>query len=343
MADLLDLLVNLPIVPAHALGEIALKPVGSGPYRFVDGDRGCVEMRSFPRHWAGTPPLGTVFWKAQPDADQRVAALLEGEADVITGVGQEEKGTIDEADQASVVSHESAMCIVLMCNAQRGVCTDRRVRQALNYALDVPAIISSVKGGAAHPLSGPLTPLHSGYDSSTEPYAYDPQRARILLDEAGYADGLELTLDIPTSSPDEAPHLAQILARQYADVGVNTTIRTFADRPAYAQMVKGKRIGDACCFDSSPLSTYRILREKFHSGVAGPWWQGYHNSEVNALLEQAWATVDDARHQEIYGRAYRIIRDDAAWVYLYSPTRFWGVGPRARDLTVGIDGLVRLA
>ena len=342
MADLLDLLVNLPIVPEHALGDIALNPVGSGPYRLADSGDGCVEMRSFTRYRAGAPPLDRVFWRAQPNGRQRVAALLKDEADIITGVGLEEKRMIDGAEPATVWVQDSTMCVVLMCNAGRGVCADRRVRQALNYALDVPAIVSSVKGGAAHPLNGPLTPQHFGYDPSIEPYPFDPIKARALLAEAGQADGLELTVDIPTTSPDEAPLLAQHVAEQYAGIGLKTTIKAFADRPAYAEMVRAKQIDDACCFDSSPHSTFQSLREKFHSGIAGPWWQGYHSREVNALLEQAWATVDDAQRQGLYRRACRIIRDDAAWIYLYSPTYFWGVGPRAKDLGVGIDGLVRL-
>jgi peptide/nickel transport system substrate-binding protein len=343
MADLLDLLVDLPVVPENALGEIALKPVGSGPYYLADSGDGWVEMRSFTQHWAGAPPLDRVLWKAQPDSGQRVAALLKDEADIVTDLSLEETRMIEGAEPATVMTRNSTMCVVLMCNARRGACADRRVRQALNYALDVPAIIGSVKGGAASPLNGPLTSQHFGYDPSTEPYPFDPHKARTLLSDAGHAEGLELVIDIPTTYPNEAPLLAQHVAEQYADIGLEITVKAFDDREAYAEMVRAKQIDDACCFDSSPHSTYRSLREKFHSGIAGPWWQGYHNKEVNTLLEQAWTTVDNARRQGLYRRACRIIRDGAAWIYLYSPTYFWGVGSRAKDLKVGIDGLVRLA
>ena len=108
-------------------------------------------------------------------------------------------------------------------------------------------------------------------------------------------------------------------------------------------MVKAKRIDDACCFDSSPLSTWRVLREKFHAGVAGSWWQGYDNPEVDALLDLAAATVDDARRQALYRRACRLIRDDAPWVFLYSPSLGWGLGPRAAAAEPGIDGALRLS
>ena len=230
-----------------------------------------------------------------------------------------------------------------MCNLRSGVCADRRVRQALNYALDVPQIIDTAMHGAAQPLNGPLTCLHFGYDPETPPYPYDPDKARALLAEAGYADGLRLVLDVPTILPDEAPALARCMAEQYALVGIATEIREFADRPGYADMVRAKQMDDACCFDSSPLSTYRVLREKLHSGVRGPWWQGYINPEVDALIDQAQATADNARRQDLYRCAYRMIHDDAPWIFLYHPILFWGVGPRARGWAVGIDGLIRLA
>jgi peptide/nickel transport system substrate-binding protein len=230
-----------------------------------------------------------------------------------------------------------------MCNLQSGVCTDRRVRQALNYALDVPELIETVMEGAARPLNGPLTYLHFGNDPSAPPYPHDPEKARALLAEAGYADGLHLVLDVPTILPDEAPHLARRMAKQYAEVGIVTEIKEFTDRPGYADMVRAKQIDDACCFDSSPLSTYRVLHEKFHSGVRGPWWQGYSNPEVDALIDQAQATADNARRRDLYRRAYRMIRDDAPWIFLYSPTYSWGVGPRVRGWTAGNDGLIKLA
>jgi peptide/nickel transport system substrate-binding protein len=123
---------------------------------------------------------------------------------------------------------------------------------------------------------------------------------------------------------------------------VELEVRTYADREAYAYKVRDKKIHDACCFDSSPWSTYRVLREKFHSGVAGPWWQGYANPTVDSLIDRAAATVDDVRRQALYRRAYRLIRDDAPWIFLYHPRIFWGVGPAARDWRPSADGVIRL-
>jgi peptide/nickel transport system substrate-binding protein len=152
---------------------------------------------------------------------------------------------------------------------------------------------------------------------------------------------MRLVVDIPTRMPDEARKLAQMMGEMYSEVGVSVEVKEYEDRQAYAEMVRAKKINDLCCFDSSPLSTFRVMREKIHSGIKGPWWEGYTNVEVDSLIERAEATIDELLRRRIYRLAYRMIRDDAPWVFLYSPVRFWGVGPRLRGWRPGIDCVIR--
>jgi len=227
-----------------------------------------------------------------------------------------------------------------MFNSQKGACEDKRVRQALNYALDVDRIIEEIKQGAATPLNGYLTAHHFGYNPETPAYPYDPEKARSLLAEAGYSEGLELVFDIPAAMPDEAPQLAQMMKEQFSQVGISLDIVVHQDRAAYSEMVRDKKINDACCFDSSPRSTYRVLREKLQSTLEGPWWQGYESAEVNSLIKQAEATFDDTERQKIYRQIYTIVRDDAPWIFLYRPTRYYGVNATMRDWALRSDGLL---
>jgi peptide/nickel transport system substrate-binding protein len=325
MADLLDLLVAMPISPAGELGRLPDEYVGSGPYRIREqtGDRTIMEAHD--DWWGGTPAWSEIHWIAEPDRDRRVEALLAGEVDVIADIGLPEKERIDAAGSALTREMPSGLCIIFMCNALEGPCTDPRVRQALNYALDVDAIIREVKGGAANRLTGYLTPHHFGFDPVTQAYPHNPDWARTLLTEAGYADGLDLVLDIPAEMPDEAPELARLMAEQYAAVGIRVEIVVHDDRAAYSEMVREKRINDACCFDSSPRSTWRVLREKISSDLRGPWWEGYDNPRVNELIGEAAATFDARQRQEIYREIYEIVTEDAPWIFLYSPIRYWGV------------------
>jgi peptide/nickel transport system substrate-binding protein len=131
-----------------------------------------------------------------------------------------------------------------------------------------------------------------------------------------------------------------MMAEQYSQVGITLEIVEHQDRAAYSEMVRAKQINDAAAFDSSPRSTYRVLREKLHSGLQGPWWEGYDNEQVNALIEEAQATVDDARRQAIYQRIYTIVRDDAPWIFLYSPTRYFAVSSAMPDWQPRADGLL---
>ncbi len=113
-----------------------------------------------------------------------------------------------------------------------------------------------------------------------------------------------LVLDIPSTMPDQSPALARMMAEQSQQAGITVRVIDHGARAAYSQMVREKRINDACAFDSSPRSTFRVLREKLHSGLRGPWWEGYQSPQVDALIEKAPATVADAARQQIYREIY---------------------------------------
>lgn len=342
MADLLDLLVEIPIVPRHALARMPEQLIGSGPYQLVVVNEEEVVMTRFVDYWGETPPFQTLQWRAETCGERRVECLRKGMVDLISKVPPAHRSAVGSHEGTALHVAQDSVCVAFLCNIQQGVCTDRRVRQALNYALDREQIVATLTDNTAHLLNGPLTSLHLGYDPAISGYAYDPDRAKALLEEAGYGANMQLTLDIPTTLPDEAPQLAALMADYYRAVGIETTIKEFVDRPAYADMVKAKQIDDACCFDSSPLSTFRTLREKFHSSIHGPWWQGYENPAVNALLDQAQRTMDHATRQQRYRHAYRILQEDAPWIFLYAPTLAWGTGPRISKLTITYDALARL-
>jgi peptide/nickel transport system substrate-binding protein len=340
MADLLDLLVAMPISPASALDGLPDAYVGSGPYRVTEQSDARVVLAAHDDYWGAPPKYLEIRWIAELDVERRVEALLNGEADIAVDIGIEGSRRISEDGRALAREWDSGLAIIFMANAFEGPLRDRRVRQALNYAVDIDEIIDEIKDGAAKPLNGYLTPHHFGYDPGTPAYPYDPDRARSLLVEAGYEDGLELTFDIPAVMPDEAPRLARLMAEQLARVGITLEIVEHEDRAAYSEMVREKRINDGAAFDSSPRSTFRVLREKIHSGLQGPWWEGYTNEEVDALIDEAQATFSYADRQAIYRRIYRMVRDDAPWIFLYRPTRYWGIGPILQGWLPRADGLL---
>lgn len=342
LADLLDLLVDMPIVPRRVLAGLPGIAVGSGPYRLGQLGVGRLVLEAFDSYWGAAPTVKRLTWLAEADVARRAERVLGGIADIAANLNSLQVTRLTAAG-LQCPQKLSGLCVIVMLNCAAGPCSDRRVRQALNYATNVPALIQDVLQCAAEPLNGPLTRLHYAYDPATPPYSHDPALARQLLAEAGYPHGLKLTLNIPTTHPDESIELAQQLAEQWAEAGIDLLVATHPDRPAYADMVRAKQIGDACLFDSSPLSSVRVLHEKIHSGRRGPWWQGYQNPDVDALIDQAGATIDHEHRQMIYRQAYRRIRDDAPWVFLYSPLLSYGLGQNAANWKPGRDGLIRFS
>jgi peptide/nickel transport system substrate-binding protein len=340
MADLLDLLVAMPIGPESELHRLPDVYVGSGPYKIVEQTENKSILEAHDEYWGKTPSHKEIHWIAERSSATRVEALMKGQADIISGISLQDAERLKMNEDAAVHEWESGLCIIFMCNSQKGACKDRRVRQALNYAVDVDKIIEEIKNGAATALNGYLTPHHFGHNPETPAYPYDPEKARRLLAEAGYEDGLELIFDIPSAMPDEAPQLAQMMKEQLHKVGISLEVVEHQDRAAYSEMVREKNIHDACCFDSSPRSTYRVLREKIQSTLEGPWWQGYENKKVNALIKQAEASFDDPERQKIYRQIYQIVRDDAPWIFLYRPSRYYGVRSAMKDWKLRQDGLL---
>ncbi len=342
MADLLDLMADIPILPCSAdNSEILQQPIGSGPYRLEEIAATEVTMAAHTDYWqCHLPSFPNLKWQAEPDATERVQRLCQGDADLITQVPHDLVGFIESADLCRAVTAPSNVCTVFMCNALAGVCADARVRQALNYGFDQEQLIERLTADTALPLSGPLAAKHFGHDSTLAPYPYEPGTARALLTAAGFGQGMHLTLDAPSVLPDEALELARLLATQYKAIGVETQIVEHADRPAYAQTVKTKGIHDACCFDSSPISTFRLLREKFRSDIQGPWWLGFDNQALNGILAQAQSTVDWRRREALYKSAYHILHVQAPWIYLYNPTDRWGVSAKLKGWKPTVHGLV---
>lgn len=339
MADLLDLIVDVPIALAKNLGDPIGTPIGSGPYRLSERSDSVVLLEAFDSHWAGTPRWRRCSWRAEPNVDRRREALSTSAVDIAADM---DAGSGIGPSEARFLSLPSSVCTAFMCNLKGGVTKSTAIRRALNHALDVPALIAEVLPGQAAPLNGPLTSRHLGHDPELPAFRYDPGEALRLLKEAGHVQGITLELDVPTRLPDEAIAVANAMAKQYRNVGVETVVHQHTDRDAYARLVRDGQLHDAACFDSSPLSTYRVLREKFHSGHRGPWWLGYSNSQVDALIDHGQETVDVAARRRIYRQAYRLISNDAPWIFLYNQQLYWGVGTRVPGWAPTGDGRISL-
>ncbi|MDG4650328.1 ABC transporter substrate-binding protein [Roseibacterium sp. SDUM158017] len=338
LADLPDILEHGFIVAPDCLarwdrGEDA-EIVGSGPYRVTRRTQDMVAAARVPGHFADAPH-DEVTWIAAPDADARFAMLRDGTVDVANDLAARDAGG------AAITLHDylSPVAIIFLLNAARGPLADPRLRRALGLAIDRQRIVDEVLSGRARPLHGFVSPVHFGAPPA-EPMPHDPALARSLIADAGLAGGLVLGVDCPSSLPDEAQRLTQALRDQLAEVGVTLDVHVHTQREDYAHMVRRKEIRDMCVFDSSPLSTFRVLHEKIDARVAGSWWQGYRNTRVEDLLDAARREVGDTVRATHYARAYAELQEDPPWLTLYNPARTIGLAGSHPGFAMPADGII---
>lgn len=345
MADLLDVLEQAFIVapssfPAHDAGQHD-RPVGSGPYGIVSVSADEIHASRVVVHFAGTPENANLIWRREPDPARRLALLMGGHVQIANALDFHASECLD-GTTASRHAYLSPVAIIYLLNAAHGPLSDARVRRALSLAVDRPALIEDVVQGAAQPLTGFVSPAHySAGDSAGAERNLDAARA--LLAEAGYGDGLTLAVDCPTRLPDEAERLTACLGAQLTQIGVRLDVYLHQDREAYAHMVRRKEIRDLCVFDSSPMSTFRVLVEKIDARIKGAWWQGYHNPAVEALIDTARVTTDRSARAAILADAYAELQRDPPWLTLYNPIRVIGLAGSHPDFIMPTDGVIDVA
>ncbi len=213
-------------------------PVGSGPFklvRWVKDDR--IELEANEQYWRGAPRIKRLIFKPIPDDAVRLAALQNGEVDVAVNIPPHLAGVIANHPKLFLSSAPSTRTIQLLYythqyDAQHklvgpyaGPTADRRVRLAMNYALDVDQIIRTVLDGKGVRLALMLTPKHVGFEPTIKPIAQDLVRTKQLLAEAGFPNGVEMVLNSPQGRYVRDREVAEAVAGQLTKAGIRTTLR----------------------------------------------------------------------------------------------------------------------
>lgn len=342
MADLLDVLEQGFIVAPSIFDTLDAKvyttQCGTGPYRLVSVTHDAITATRSDTHFAGVPNNKDITWRLVPDPGDRLSLLEQGKVQVANALDFQASRSLGTMRH----TYLSPVAIIYLLNAARGPLADPRIRRALSLAVDRDAIVQTVMNGAAQPLNGFISPNHYGAGQGTGTQM-DRDLARHLLADAGFENNLTLEVDCPTRLPDEAERLTAALGAQLAKVGITLNVHVHDEREEYAHMVRRKEIRDMCVFDSSPMSTYRVLYEKIDARVAGSWWQGYANPKIEALIDRGRVTTDRAARAEIWREAYALLQDDPAWLTLYNPIRVIGLAGSNPDFTMPADGVIDVA
>jgi peptide/nickel transport system substrate-binding protein len=301
--------------------DVVKHPVGTGPFKLETWEPGVkVVLARNDQYWGGAPKIRQAIYVPIVEAQARLVALKTGDIDLTMDVPPD---SLDELrrDASLVVaeSNSSAVWYVTL-NTRHPILKDRRVRQALNHAVNKEAIIRDILRGTAIVSRGPISPVYGPYyEENTARYPHDLEKARALLKEAGYAGGFELGFLVPESgSGMQSPvEMATVIQANLAQIGVRAKIQTmewgaylrkYLEQPDMAEMSWNPSIGDPDHMMYMLLSSDRFP-PAFNSGY-------YQNDRVDDLLRRARTTIDEKARVPLYREAQKLVVEDAPWIFV---------------------------
>ena len=292
--------------------EYNLNPVGSGPYKLEKWNKGQdIVMTAYDTYYGPKPAYKKLVFKGVPEEAARIASLLTGEADVVSGVPVHQRKKIVDSGKAYLTDQMGSMNY-LGLNTYEKPFSDVRVRQAVNMAVNRPLINKALFNDKAILCAGPISPRTFGADPALKPYAYDPAKVKQLLADAGYPNGFETRLAFGTYMP-QIQEQAEAIAADLAKVGIKVKLEPY-ERAVMWDKYKNKQHQMFIYFWDDAPEPDRYMYSLFHSKSRDYY---YKNEQVDQLLDKGRSTMDAAARAKVYNEIDRVLYQDAPWVYLY--------------------------
>ncbi|MCC6312532.1 MAG: ABC transporter substrate-binding protein [Thermomicrobiales bacterium] len=308
-------------VPVAQWGEGSY---GTGPFVASAWDKGIsATLVRNEDYWGTKPSLKTLVFQPIIEPTARVAALLNGEVDMIVVVPPDSIQSIKDDPNLTYEQGDSLQRWFIQLNTKEGPFADKRVRQAVNYAVNKEGLAHDVLRDSAVPATQPMAPAHWTYNPDITGYPYDPEKAKALLQEAGVGDGFSTTLMIPQSGSGmmiPVP-MNEFIQGNLREVGVDVQIQSY-EWVSYLGLWTQGLNADVTMANMSTLETGEPYFIHFQlSGDFTPdkggWNVGYYdNPEVTKLLAEALATPDDAQRKALYEKTWELVVDDAPWIFV---------------------------
>lgn len=323
---------RIKMVPPRYIKEkggshFAEHPIGTGPYKLVEWDKGrSVTLEVNEDYWAELP----VFKKAMiyfiPEASTRVAALLSGEVDIIMNLPFDEMERVTKAAGVRVSDDPNyGLVQVFFVDPSHKPLDDVRVRKAVSYCINMQPIIEGLLHGLGHECPVPVAPTVLQYDDSLEVLPYDPDKARKLLEEAGYGEGFSLETYMSEGRYTEDKATYEVVNAQLKKCGIRVNARLMEFGRLIGMMAKGTAgpfymIGwDFSEGDAAKLTSL------FHSKATYSLWSNPHLDE---LLDKAATEMDQEKRKELYCQAQKLIVEERMFLRAWQASTLWGVNDR---------------
>ncbi|MBZ5546564.1 MAG: ABC transporter substrate-binding protein [Acidobacteriia bacterium] len=332
------------IVPYGTLDEMTRKPVGSGPFKFVSAepDKEVILERN-DHYWGAKARLSRVRFTVVPDPTTRALELRKGSADIaINALAADTVVALESQPNLQIERAPGTILSYMGFNTRDPVLKDVRVRQAIACAIDRRPLLQYIWRGFAQPASSVLPTQSWAYNSDATGFAYDPEKARQILDAAGYKaqNGVRFHLTMKTSTEESTRLLAAVLQQQFRDVGIVLDIRTFEFATFLADVTTGsfqvyslRWIGgneDPDIFDTV-----------FHSHNFPPTGRNrgyYSNPRVDELIDQARRETNQSVRKRLYAEVQQILAQDVPYVNLWYFDNVLVHTRRVRNATLNPSG-----
>ena len=324
---------GLGILPEHVLGTVApeelvnnafnLAPtVGAGPYTFVQyATDQYAELRASDTYWGGRPGVDSIFMRII-NAESAVAELEQGGLDLIA-VAVQDIERLSQTESVTLVSVQSPSMDSISCNLDNPIFQDKRVRQAMMYAIDRANIVKEIYQDNAIVRNSPIFgPEWMGTPEGLNEYAFDPDMARQLLSDAGWDSGRDVQMMYNPAGTATFNQMIPIIQAQLGDVGMKITLQQYDNAGINQHLITDHDyeiyIGGGGVYGADPNVSSRYYLSNAHTptGANSIW---YSNEQVDQLYAQGRQTGDQAARREVYVQLAQLLNDECPSVFLWSP------------------------
>jgi peptide/nickel transport system substrate-binding protein len=335
---------GMGIVPYGSREEISRNPVGSGPFKFVSAEQDrdvVIERNNY--YWGQRAKLDRVRFMVVPDTTTRALELRKNSADVeINALTADIERTLQAQPHLSSLHGPGTRLAYIAFNLRDPILKDLRVRQAIAYAIDRPALVHYLWRGQARLASSLLPPESWAYEANVTQYQHDPEKARRILEDAGYIakNGVRFHITMKTSTEESSRAMAAVFQQQLREVGIALDIRSFEAATFLADVTHGE-------FQMYSLRWVGgnedpdMFSYAFHSSniiPRGANRQYYSNPRVDALIEKAQTELDQNVRKQDYAEIQRILANDLPYVYLWYFDNLMVYSKRVRGLELNPSG-----
>ena len=317
-------LLTLAILPAD-YDKQDTAPVGTGPYKYVGRTaQESVELEKFADYWGTPGNIDKVTYKINEKVEGLVMGLESGALDLVSHLSSTQVAELNK-DNFNIEQGEMNLVQALYLNNETAPFDNELVRQALCYAVDRQGILDMAFDGYGFPIGSNVFPAFTKYfdESLVNYYEHDVAKAKDLLAQAGYPDGFDMTITVPSNYQ---PHVdtAEVIAEQLKEVGINATLDRVEWESWKADTYAGRNFQSTVIGLTADPLTARALLERFTTsqrvadaeGNLGNNFINYNNADYDALFEQAVKCYDDAEQVKLYKEMEKNLTEHAASVYI---------------------------